>query len=464
MEAAGLAAEGVVAWRRRLEARVLAPLVGTGRAYYVMVVILLALVAWGGYAYAIQFRQGMYATGLHDRIFWGVYFTLFIYFLAASAGVTLVSSLLRLTNARWRAPVTRASEILTIALLIVALMAITVNMSAPHRMLNVLLFGRWESQLVWDVYALVTTLVGRMIYLSLGTVRDYALCRDRIGHLVAAPRRLMFLIMSMGWNGNPEQARNLLIGQRIMAIVIVPVAVMTPTVAAWIFGMMLREPWDSPMFGIYFLGGAIYSGIAMLIIFMIVLRRAYRLEEFITPTHFMHMGHMLVAFAVAMLFFNVSDFITRGYKMSGDAALFLHEMVQGEFAFIYWTYFWVGLVLPIVIMIVPFTRRPAGVVVAAVAAAAGILFERYFTVVGGLQVPLNPYDPPSYAPTWVEWSVGIALFALLALLVTVTLKFVPVISLAEMEHAEPGVHTEPVDEPSREPPAEPALAPGGAGT
>jgi Ni/Fe-hydrogenase subunit HybB-like protein len=43
-----------------------------------------------------------------------------------------------------------------------------------------------------------------------------------------------------------------------------------------------------------------------------------------------------------------------------------------------------------------------------------------------------PYEPASYAPTWVEWSLLAAGLALFALLITVFTKVFPIIAVWEV--------------------------------
>ncbi len=101
----------------------------------------------------------------------------------------------------------------------------------------------------------------------------------------------------------------------VMMVVIIPVAVSVHTVVSWIFAMTLRVPFNSTVFGAYFVAGAIYSGVAAIIVLMIVLRRLLHLEEFVTRTQFLYLGYLLAAFSLIMIYFNLSEYITHGYKM-----------------------------------------------------------------------------------------------------------------------------------------------------
>lgn len=418
--------------REELEERVAAPMLRTGRGFYALAGILLLIVAWGVFAYFIQAKDGLFVTDMRDRVSWGLYIALFVFFIGASMAGTFVSAVLRLTKAPWRTPVVRSAEMLTVAALIVAGLFIAFDLGRPDRMLHLMIFGRWESPLIWDVYGLAAYLMGSVLYLYGSLIPDLAYLRDRIGSRVSPLRRWFYETSAINWRGTPNQRKSLTSGMTMMTILIVPVAVMMHTVTSWIFAMTLREPWDSPMFGIYFVAGAIFSGTGLIIVLLAVLRRMYGLESFLTKKHFIYLGYILATFAAIMFFFNLSELVTHGYKLRGQISTYLEELLTGDVAPLYWTYLLLGLLTPLVLVALPFTRNIIGMVCAAVAVNIAMFLERYLIVVGGMRVPLNPYELPSYSPTWVEWSLmagGIALFVLIVMLM---LKLVPNVAITDM--------------------------------
>ncbi len=414
-----------------LETRILAPITNCSRSFWIWTVVLLLIVAWGGVAYFVQSRDGLIVTGMRDRIMWGLYVALFVMFVGASMAGTFVSAVLRLTGASWRGPIVRSAEMVTVAALIVAAIFIFFDMGRPDRAANILLFGRWESPLVWDVYGLTTYLIGSLLYLYLAAIPDIAIVRDLVPGS-ARVRKALYRMFAVNWTGTFEQHRVLLSAMSVMTIIMVPVAVMMHTVTSWIFSMTLREPWDSAMFGIFFVGGAIYSGIGLIVILMYIIRRVYRLQDLITEQHFLKLGYLLAVFAVLMAFFNVSEFVTLGYKTSADSSFFIDQMTRGSLAPIFWTYVWGGLIFPLLIISLPWTRNMKGILIASISANIGMFLERYFIVVGGLRVPLNPYEAASYAPTWVEWSLMLAGTAVFALLITFLTKILPIVAIWEL--------------------------------
>lgn len=433
MEALG----SLAAYRQRLEDSVLSPLTRSGRGYYLLLGFLGAIIAWGLYAYSTQVRDGLIVTGMRDRITWGLYITLFVFFIGISHAGTLISAILRVSKAGWRVPITRMAEFITVVALMVGALMPLIDLGRPDRVHHLFLFGRWQSPIVWDVVAITTYLTGSFIYLYLPLIPDFALASNKIGHLVSKPKRLMFDVLSLGWRGTPDQKRLLNRAIGIMMIIIIPVAVSVHTVVSWIFGMTLREPWNNPMFGAFFVAGAIYSGIGTIIIVMAVLRKVYKLEEYITPRHFINLGYMLAGLALIMMYFNVLEFVTVGYKLEGEEHFHFEQLFTGELAFYFWFYALGGMVLPALIVLFPFTRNIAGMVIASILVDIGMWMERYFIVIGGTRVPTMAYEPPTYFPTWVEWSVMAAGFAGFALIIAVAVKLVPVIAIWEVaEHHE----------------------------
>jgi Ni/Fe-hydrogenase subunit HybB-like protein len=424
-------------FRQRLEQRVLAPLTHTGKGFWLLVGGLSIVVAWGLYAYFFQLRDGLIVTGLGDRPVWGLYITLFVFFIGVSHAGTLISAILRVTKAGWRTPITRMAEFITVVALMIGAVFPLLDIGRPDRVFNLIQSGRWQSPIIWDILAITTYLTGSLIYLYLPMIPDLAVCRDRLRNRISSSKHRLYRIGSLGWQGSWLQRKHLESGIGLMMIIIIPVAVSVHTVVSWMFAMTLREPWNTAMFGIYFVAGAIFSGIAAIVVLMAILRKVYGLEEYITPRHFINLGYMLAAFVLIMLYFNVSEYLTYGYNMAGEKPFHFEQIFSGALAPYYWTYLLAGILLPGLLILLPFTRNIAGIVVASVLVNIGMWLERYFIVVGGLRIPLMPYEPVNYVPTWVEWSIMAGAFAAFALIIVIFAKLFPVIAIWEVaEHHE----------------------------
>jgi molybdopterin-containing oxidoreductase family membrane subunit len=419
-------------WRNDLEETVLAPSRHTTRWYYLFVGFLLAVIGWALYAYSVQLRDGLVVTGMRDRISWGLYITMFVFFIGISHAGTLISAILRVSNATWRTPVTRMAEFITAVALTTGALFVILDLGRPDRLFNVLIHGRWQSPIVWDVVAVSTYLTASVFYLYLPMVPDLAFFRDRFSAGASRLRNWLYRTLAINWRGEPEQERHLGRAISIMMILIIPIAVSVHTVVSWIFAMTLREAWNSTIFGFFFVAGAIFSGIATLIIVMAILRRVYRLEAFITEKHFLYLGYLMAAMAGVMIYANISEYVTTGFKFEEGEDFLFRQLFVEEFAPFFWFYFIGGLLLPVALAFIKAFRTIPGIVFAAVLVDIGMWIERYFIVVTGLRAPLMPYEPASYAPTWVEWSITAGGFAFFALLIALFVKFFPIMAVWEM--------------------------------
>lgn len=422
--------------------RTLAPLSRPGRLW---VAGLVAVIALGLVAYALQLARGLAVTGLREYVSWGVYMTNFVFFMGVSYAGTLISAILRITGAEWRRPITRMAEGITLFALLVGAPMVIVDMGRPDRLHHVLLYGRPQSPILWDVLSISTYIAGSALYLYVAMLPDLALLGERLRD--SSPRRArLFRSLALGFRGTPRQHRYLSRALAAAAVVIIPVAISAHTVVSWIFAVTLRPGWHSTIFGPYFVVAAIFSGTAAIITAMAVFRRLHRLERYLTWQHFRNLGTLLLALDLLYLYFALSEYLTSWFGAEhADARLLELLMGKGTYGLMFWGWVVFGLIVPLLLLAFPRgSIKP--IVVASVLVNVGMWVKRYLIVVPTM---LTPYIPPeaagktaSYAPTWVEWAVTAAGFAFFLLAFTVFAKVFPILSIWEIEEGESGPHRE----------------------
>jgi len=415
-----------------LEKRLMLPLVRSGRGFWILTAGLVAVIAWGAYAYSVQLREGLVVTGMRDRISWGLYVSTFVFFIGISHAGTLVSAILRVTHAEWRKPITRLAEAVTAFALVVGASMVIIDLGRPDRVPNILLFGQIESPILWDFISISFYLTGSLLYLYLPLIPDLGTLRDKMPRM-ARVRRWIYTRLAARWHGTPEQRLHLERGIAVMAVLIIPVAVSVHTVVSWIFGMTLRVGWQSTIFGPYFVVGAIFSGIATIIIVMAAVRWRFHLESEIKPLHFRNLGLMLLALDIALMYFTLSEYLTASYMGESRDASWLSLLAAGPFAPMFWGMILGGLLAPAVILGVTRARSVRWTVIAAVLVNIGMWFERYLIVVPSMATPQMPTGVAGYWPTWVEWSILAASVAGFALFLVVFSRLFPVVSIWEVQ-------------------------------
>src|ERR1035438_2129815 len=229
---------------------------------------LLLIIGWGLYCYIHQLNGGLGVTAMRNYVSWGLYISTFVFFIGISHSGTLVSAILRITKQEWRRPITRSAELLTFVSLCFGGIQPIIDLGRPDRILNLVMFGRIQSPLIWDIISICTYFTGSTVFLFLPMIPDMALCRDRLTVCDSRYKKFkkwLYKFLAIGWKGTKSQWHRLEVSMTVMTIVIIPVAVSVHTVVSYIFAMTLRPGWDSTVFGPYFVAGALYSGSAIVI-------------------------------------------------------------------------------------------------------------------------------------------------------------------------------------------------------
>jgi molybdopterin-containing oxidoreductase family membrane subunit len=240
-------------------------------------------------------------------------------------------------------------------------------------------------------------------------------------------------VLALGWQGTPKQWHRLESAMSIMAIAIIPVAVSVHTIVSFDFSMAPVPMWHSTMFGPYFVAGAIFSGIAGLIIAMAALRKFLHLEEYLHPVHFQNLGKLLLLMSLLWGYFVFAERLTIWYGNESSEVAVLNVTQKGSFAPLYWTMVVCNLVVPFIILSIGRLRTIAGCVVASFGVLIGMWLERFLIVVPSLGHKYLPYAWGHYRPRPVEILITISTFAAMTLLYTLFSKFVPIISIWELK-------------------------------
>ncbi len=424
-------------FNEKVEKDLLAHLTSNRRKGRIFVFVLIAIILVGLFAYYRQLRYGLIVTAMRDYTSWGVYIANFVFLVAISLVGSLFSSILKLSKATWSTPLTRISEIIAIAAIMCASIIIIVDMGRPDRFFNVLIHGRIQSPIIWDVIIITTYLTISLLLLYISLIPDLAICRDKVKN-VAKWKRWVYKVFSINWHGTPEQYKILHKISFTLSVMVIPVAFAIHTVTSWLFSTTWRPGWDSTNLGPYFVSGALMAGAAVIIVAMYFIRIALNLKEYLNDKLFDHMGKLLVMLSLVYLYFNINEYLGPAFKMVGVEGEHIIELFFGKYAGMYWMVQIFGLILPIVVMIFKWGRRPLPMLVLSFMILLGAWFKRFLIVIPSLQHPYLPIQDVDesyrhYIPTWEEWAITCASFAAVLLIITFLIRLFPVIPIWELK-------------------------------
>ena len=426
--------------------------------FYSWIGLLASAVGLGIIAYAIQLKKGLIVTGLRDQVSWGIYISTFVFWVGVSKGGTMISAILRVTNAEWRTPMTRLSEAITVLALLTGAPMIVADLGRPDRIWNLIRYGRIQSPLIWDFISVLTYLTACVIYFYLPLIPDVAILSEDLR--LAGWRRRLYRVLSIGWKNTREQHALLERAIHVMAIIVIPLAVSVHTVVSWIFAMTLRPGWNSTIYGPYFVVGAIYSGAAAVIVCMWALRLTWHLEQYIQPEHFRKLGKLLLACTLVYLYFNINEYLTVGYKLEGFERDLVESLFFGRYAHIFWSVQILGVIAPILLLMLFLLVKPLyrysmpAVGIASLLIVVGAWAKRFLIVVPTLQTPFLPAQriPAAwthYSPTWIEWAIIGGALAAFLLAYSLIAKLFPIVSLWETREHEQKLEEVDVPKPQR---------------
>lgn len=415
------------------------PIMKTSKGFYVVFALLSLVVLLAAFAYFRQFHEGLGVTGLNSPIFWGVYITNFVFFIGVSHAGTLISAILRISKAEWRRSITRSAEVITVLVLFFGLGNILIDLGRIDRVLEVIKHGRFQSPLLWDVVSITTYLTASSLYLYLPLIPDIALLRDR---MPGGFRKRLYEVLALGWIGTERQIHYLEKGIGIMAVTVLPIAVSVHTVVSYVFSMTVQPMWHSAIFGPYFVAGAIFSGIAGIIVAMAVLRKVYHLEDYFREVHFNYLGILLLVMTCLWLYFTFCEYITVFYGAEPEEIKVFLEKMTGRYAPHFWIMVVTCFVIPFTILANSKTRTVKGTVIASLSVNIGMWLERFTIVVPTLMHPRLPYETGSYSATWVEWTILAGCFALFTMIYMVFTKLFPIVSIWEVQEGREKAHGE----------------------
>ena len=416
------------------------------KKYWVAIAILTVLVVVGLAAWIYQLSQGMGVAGYTDRSFWAIYIADVVAIIGVSYGGAVVSAILLLTGASWRAPLVRLAEGMALVTVIVGAAFIIPHLGRPDRLLGMVTHANIASPVFWDMVAILTYTFATFVFFLLPLVPDTAtLLRTRPDEL-GRRRRFLYRFISRGWVGSTEQRRVLHSAMIIVAIVIIPLAVSVHSVLAWAFALVSRPGWHESIWAPYFVIAALYSGVALVILVAAGFRRGYHLEAFINEKHFVRLGYMMVALGAVYVYLTFADLLPSAYVGEAGPTQIIRGMLLGGVAVWFWLFLIAGTILPVVLIALPWTRNIRGIVVAAVLVVIAMWIKRVTMV-----IETSSYDRLTnsfgdlFSFTWVSIAVTLGGVAAIPLLLMLLFRLVPLLSIAEMQAV-----AEEADEPVAE--------------
>jgi molybdopterin-containing oxidoreductase family membrane subunit len=413
-----------------------------GPLYWVGLAIAAAVFAFGAWAYSLVVRTGLHWTGLERPGMWGNLITDFVFWVGIAHSGTLISAILFLFRARFRTAVYRVAEMMTVFAVMTAGLYPILHLGRPWFAYWLMpypnqreLWINFRSPLIWDVFAISTYLIVSTVFLLVGVAPDAAALREK----ATGWRRRWYRALAFGWRGTDEQWRHYTRAYLFFAAFATPLVVSVHSVVSWDFAVSITPGWHSTLFPPYFVAGAILSGVAMVITILVPLRRAFRLEDLITPRHVDMLARLVILTGLIVGYSYGAEIVLALGQPPADPerSTFVYRMT-GPYAPVFWTMVTCNVVGPLLLLVRRIRTTPWSLLVICIAINVGMWLERFNIVVTSLAHDRLPFSWHVYVPTWVEWAMTFGAFGWFFFLFLIGLKLLPPVSIAELKEEAAG--------------------------
>ncbi|MBR9988923.1 MAG: polysulfide reductase NrfD [Gemmatimonadetes bacterium] len=412
-----------------------------GRSYYILLAIVLVVLAIGAFAWFTQVVLGIGMSGLITPVSWGAYITTFVFWVGIAHSGTLISAVLFLFRARWRQSIYRAAEAMTVFAVMTAGLFPIIHLGRPWVFYYLLpypsqrqIWPNFRSPLLWDVFAVGTYLTVSATFFLLGMIPDIAAARD--GTTVPW-RKKLYTVMSFGWRGTANEWRHFSKAYLYLAALATPLVLSVHSVVSWDFAMSIVPGWHTTIFAPYFVAGAIFSGLAMVITIIVPIRKIFKLEAYFTPRHFDAMAKMVLVTGMVVFYAYLTEFFMAWYSFETPEREIFVWRLTGD----YWWATWIMLTCNGIIPMLLWSRKvrvsiPALFTIT-IFVNIGMWFERFVIIVTSLAHEYEPWQWRNYQPSWVEMAIVAGSFAWFAMWFLLFLRVLPAVSIAELKEVLP---------------------------
>ena len=300
---------------------------------------------------------------------------MFMFLVGLSAGGLVVASSGEVFNVPRLKPLAPLAIWLSLICIGLAALEIIPDLGSPQRLYALLLSPQANSPLIWDLVIISTYMVICVVYLWL--------------HARAAT------------TAQPEKYE---IWVHRLAFVALPAAVLVHSITAWIFGLQIsRSYWYSALLAPAFLAGALVSGLALVILAVMLARRVKIIN--VNDSLVSWLAQLLAAFIAVDLFFTFSELLTRLYPAAQLENLPALILLTGRYASPFWIEVLVCGLLPFILLAVKNWRVRMPVVgIAASLAIVGIFLFRFNLLMAGFAYPLTAFPAGIQVGQVLPWT------------------------------------------------------------
>lgn len=404
--------------------------------------ISLVLLLYGLYCVCMMLWHGIGMWGLNKTVGWAWDITNFVWWVGIGHAGTLISAILLLFRQRWRMSINRAAEAMTIFAVICAASFPAFHMgrlwlgfywALPFPNAFGSLWVNFNSPLLWDVFAISTYFSVSLVFWYMGLIPDFAVIRDRAVRMGNKTRAIIYNALSFGWQGGAKTWMRYESVALILAGLSTPLVLSVHTIVSMDFATSVIPGWHTTIFPPYFVAGAIFSGFAMVLTLLLVTRKVFKLEDYITIYHVELMNIIIIITGSIVGIAYITEFFIAWYgQVPAEQYAFINR-ATGPYWWAYWSMMTCNVISPQLFWFKKIRTNLVSTFILSIIVNIGMWFERFVIIVTSLHRDYVPSSWSMFHPTMYDVGQYIFTFGLFFTAFFLFAKFFPVINMAEVK-------------------------------
>lgn len=390
---------------------------------------------------------GIGVWGSQIPVAWAFPIVSFVWWIGIGHAGTFISAFLILLNQRWRGSINRLAEAMTLFALVNAGIFPLLHLGRQWYAFWLIpypattdVWPQFKSTLPWDVAAISTYFTISVLFWYLGLIPDLATARDRSPGLL---RRRVYGLFALGWRGTARQWRHHRAAYIMLAGLATPLVISVHSTVSLDFAIAQLPGWHSTIFPPYFVVGAIYSGLAMVIVLTLPVRRWLRLEQVITDRHLDGLAKLMLVTGLMLLYsYAIEQFIAWYSADQFERYQYLTARLSGPYAPVFWAMTIGNLLSPQLFWSARMRRSKPALIIVSLIVLVSMWAERFVIIVASLNRGFLPSSWKLFIPTWVDWGILGGSFGLFLFLFLLFLRFVPTVAMSEVRRLAYDMETE----------------------
>jgi Ni/Fe-hydrogenase subunit HybB-like protein len=412
---------------------------GPARWWYIAMTIATLALIFGLWAMFVTVTQGLGSWGLNNAVGWGWDIINFVWWIGIGHAGTAFTIFLIVFRAKWASSINRAAEAMTVFAVLNAALFPALHLGriwliffiAPYPNTRGPLWVNFNSPLIWDFLAITTYLLLSLTLWYFGMVPDLATIRDRSESKL---KKLLYGFFSMGWVGSVKNWVRYEALSKILGGLAAPLVVSVHTIVALDFAVSVIPGWHTTILPPYFFVGAIFSGFAMVLTIMILIRKTFSLTDFITQSHLDSICRVLIFGSMVIGLAYLTEIFIAWYSGSEyEIFTFFKNRATGKFSTSFWIMVVCNAIIPQLFWFKKIRSSLLWMFVISIIINIGMWYERFIILISSLTRDYLPSSWADYSPTIVDIGIYVGTFGIFASGMLLFVRYIPIIAISEVK-------------------------------